>query len=198
MSIRQQLVELVHGCFYALGKKTVNGFSHLSNYRLNYCFFLGTKIAEHIIDYSVFANGLLFCLGPPDPHPDSGEILAAQGGNNRIHALVSSRASVLAQADFAQGQIEVIIYYQKVAQRDVMLMHEASHGFAAEIHKRPRLGQQQLFAPYLSKAYFSLALPVVKADRMKPGQVIQAVEANIVAIMGVGLTGISQTNYEFH
>jgi hypothetical protein len=33
---------------------------------------------------------------------------------------------------------------------------------------------------------------------MKPGKVIQAPEANIMAIMGISLTGISQTNYEFH
>ena len=72
-----------------------------------------------------------------------------------------------------------------------MLMHQTSHGFAAEIHKRPRLGQQQFLAPYFCKAYFSPALPSVKADRMKPGEVIQALEANIVAIMGISLARIA-------
>jgi hypothetical protein len=33
---------------------------------------------------------------------------------------------------------------------------------------------------------------------MKPGEVIQAQEANIVAIVGISLAGIAQTNYEFH
>ena len=79
-----------------------------------------------------------------------------------------------------------------------MLTHQASHGVAAEIHKCPGLGQQQLLAPYFASAYSSPALPVVKADRMQPGEVIQAQEANIMAITGINLAGIAQTNYEFH
>jgi hypothetical protein len=197
-SFIKQLVELAHCCFYSLGKKAIDGFGYFGNYRLNYCFFLGGEIAEHVIDYSILAHKLLIRLRPPDTHPDPGEVLAAQGGNNRIHALVSRRAPALAEADFAQWQIEVIIYYQEVAQRDVMLTHQASHGVAAEIHKCPRLGQQQLPASHFSNAYPSPALPVVKTDRMKPGEVIQATEASIVAVMGVGLAGIAQTNYEFH
>ena len=197
-SCRQQLVELVHGCLYPLGEKAVDGFGYSGNDRLNYRFFLESEIAEHITDHSILAHGLLFSLGPPNPHPDSGEVLATKGGNNRVHALVSSRASALPQADFAQRQIEVIVYHQEVAQRNVMLSHQASHGFAAEIHKCPGLGQQQLLAPYFADACFSPALPVVKGNRMKPGEVIQALEANIVAIMGISLAGVAQANYEFH
>jgi hypothetical protein len=77
-------------------------------------------------------------------------------------------------------------------------MHQASHGFAAEIHKRPGLSQQQFLAPYFANAYSSLALPSVKADRVKPGEVIKTLEANIMAIMGISLARIPQTNYEFH
>jgi len=77
-------------------------------------------------------------------------------------------------------------------------MHEASHGAAAEIYKCPGLGQQQFLTPYFANAYSSPALPAVKANGMKPGKVIQAPEASIVAIMGISLTGIPQTNYEFH
>jgi len=79
-----------------------------------------------------------------------------------------------------------------------MLTHQASHGVAAEIHKRPGLSQQQFLAPYFGNTYSSPALPVVKANRMKPGEVIQALEAHIVAIMGISLAGVPQTNYEFH
>jgi hypothetical protein len=103
---------------------------------------------------------------------------------------VSSRASGLAQADLAQGQIEVIVYYKEVAQRNVVSMYQASHGFAAEIHKCPRPGQHQLLTAYFANPYSSLALPVVKVDGMKPGEVIQALEANIMAIAGISLTGI--------
>ncbi len=39
---------------------------------------------------------------------------------------------------------------------------------------------------------------MVKADRIKPGEVVEAMEANIVAIRGVSPTGVPQTNYEFH
>ena len=197
-SFVKRLVKLAHCRFYSLSKKAVNGFGHRGNYRLNCCFFLRGEIAEHITDYSVLADGLLFSLGPPNPHPDSREVLATEGGNSGIHSLVSSRASVLPQANFAQRQIEVIIDYQEVAQRNVMLTHQASHGVAAEIHKCPGLCQQQLFTSYFANAYPSPALPVVKANRMKPGEVIQAPEASIVAIMGISLTGIPQTNYEFH
>jgi hypothetical protein len=51
-------------------------------------------------------------------------------------------------------------------------MHQASYRFATEIHKCPWLGQQQFLASYLANANFSPALPVVKADRVKPGEVI--------------------------
>ena len=77
-------------------------------------------------------------------------------------------------------------------------MYQASHGFAAEIHERPRLGQQQFLVSYFASAYFSPALPLVKADRMTPGEVIQASKANVMATMCISPAGISQTNYEFH
>jgi len=70
-------------------------------------------------------------------------------------------------------------------------MHQASHGVATEIHKCPGLGQQQFLALCFSEAYSSPALFVVKANRMKPGKVIQAPEASIMAIMGISLTGIA-------
>ena len=72
-----------------------------------------------------------------------------------------------------------------------MLTHQASHGFATEVHECPWLGQQQLLAFYFSNAYSGPALSVVKADRMKPGKVIQAPEAGVMAIMGISLTGIA-------
>jgi hypothetical protein len=104
----------------------------------------------------------------------------------------------VAQANFAEWQVHVIIYYQKVAQRNVMLVHQASYGFAAEIHKCVGLSQHQLLTAYFANAHPSLALPSVKADRMKPGKVVQAPEAYIVPIMDISLARISQTNYEFH
>jgi hypothetical protein len=39
---------------------------------------------------------------------------------------------------------------------------------------------------------------MVKGDGMKPGEVIQAQEADIVTITGIRLAGITQTNYDFH
>jgi len=77
-------------------------------------------------------------------------------------------------------------------------MHQASYGVATEIHKCPWPGQQQFLTLYFSEAYSSPALPVVKTNRMEPGEVIQAPEASIVAIMGIRLARVTQTNYEFH
>jgi len=70
-------------------------------------------------------------------------------------------------------------------------MHQASHGVATEIHEHPWLGQQQFLTPYFAEAYFSPALPVVEANRMKPGEVIQAPEANIMAIMSINSAWIA-------
>jgi hypothetical protein len=72
-----------------------------------------------------------------------------------------------------------------------MLMHQASHRFATEIHKRPGLSQQQVLALYFADTYSSPALPVVKWNRVKPGKVIQAPEANVMAIMDISLAGIT-------
>jgi hypothetical protein len=194
----KRLVELAHCRIYTLAKKTIDGFRYINNCELGYRFFLWKEIAKHVIDYSVFINGRFFPLGTPNSHPDSGEVLAFQSGNNGIHPFVSSRASAPSQANFAQGQVEVIMYYQEVAQGNVMLVHQASYGFATEIYKCPWLGQQQLLTSYLADAYFSPALPVVKADRMKPGEVIQTPKANIMAIVGINPARIAQTNDEFH
>jgi hypothetical protein len=80
----------------------------------------------------------------------------------------------------------------------VVLVHQAGQGFAAQIHKCARPGQQQLLAPYFADAYSGLALSSVKGDRMKPGEVIQALEANIVAIAGISFAGIPQPDNELH
>ena len=77
-------------------------------------------------------------------------------------------------------------------------MHQASHGVATEIHECSWSSQQQLLTSYIAEAYSGPALPLVEVDRMKPGEVIQALEADIVAITGVILAGIPQTKYEFH
>jgi hypothetical protein len=77
------------------------------------------------------------------------------------------------------------MYYQEIAQGNFMLVHQASYGFTTEIYKCPWLGQQQPLASYIANAYFSPALPVVKANRMKPGEVIHAPEASIMAITGI-------------
>jgi len=79
-----------------------------------------------------------------------------------------------------------------------VLVHQAGQRFAAQIHKCAWPGQQQLLAPYFADAYSGLALPVVKADRMKLGEVIQALEADIVAVTGISFAGIPQTNDESH
>jgi hypothetical protein len=80
----------------------------------------------------------------------------------------------------------------------VVLVHQAGQRFAAQIHKCAWPGQQQLLAPYFADAYSGLALPSVKVNRMKPGEVIQALEANIVAVTGITFAGIPQTNYDLH
>jgi hypothetical protein len=79
-----------------------------------------------------------------------------------------------------------------------MLVHQASYGLATEIHERAGLGQQQLLTSYMASTYFGVALPVVKANRMMPGEVIQGLETNIVAITGISLAGIPQPDNELH
>ncbi len=70
-------------------------------------------------------------------------------------------------------------------------MHQTNYGSTAEIHKRPRLGQQQLLTSYFSDAYSGPALSVVKSNRMESGKVIQAPEANIMAIVRINSAGIA-------
>ena len=70
-------------------------------------------------------------------------------------------------------------------------MHQTNYGSTTEIHKRPRLGQQQLLTSYSSDAYAGPALLVVKSNRMEPGKVIQAPEANIMAIVCVNSAGVA-------
>jgi hypothetical protein len=43
-----------------------------------------------------------------------------------------------------------------------------------------------------------VALSVPEVDRMKPGEVIQTQEANVMAVVGISFAGIAQPNYELH
>jgi hypothetical protein len=77
-------------------------------------------------------------------------------------------------------------------------VHKASHGFAAEIHERARLGEQQLLTRYLADAYSGLALPSPKPNGMNFGEVMQATESNIVPIMSISLTRVPQPDNDLH
>ena len=71
-----------------------------------------------------------------------------------------------------------------------MLIDQAGYRLAAQVHERTWPGQQQLLTARLADANLGMAMSVPEADRMKLGEVIQAMEANVVAIAGIALTGV--------
>jgi hypothetical protein len=79
-----------------------------------------------------------------------------------------------------------------------VFMYQAGHRLAAQVDKRARPGEHDLLAFYFSKTYSGPALSAVKPDRMESGEMIEALEANIVAITGVRLARIPEADYEFH
>jgi hypothetical protein len=111
---------------------------------------------------------------------------------------VSSRTTPRTNPNFAQGQVKVIINYQKIAQRNVTFLHQATYHPTTNVDECLWLGQQQFTASYFTNTYPGPALPPIKADRMMPGEIIQAAKANIMPIMSISLARIAQANNEFH
>ena len=68
---------------------------------------------------------------------------------------------------------------------------ESGHCKEDQSQNRCHGDQVEILLPaHFTDAHSGVALSVPEADRMKPGEVVQALEANIVAVVGVRLTGI--------
>ena len=75
------LIELVHGCGYALCYNALDSLGDFGDGWLEYFLFLRGEVAEHVVDYNVLVGnpGSILSGRAADAYFDSAEILASQG-----------------------------------------------------------------------------------------------------------------------
>jgi len=110
------LVKFVHGDLKSLGDEAGH---RLADFRYNSgdnASFFGGEIAEHIVDDLSFliGGGTFGYIRSPDAYPDAVEVPAAKSGDYGIKSFVPAGTAAWADANFAQGQVKVIVNNNKV------------------------------------------------------------------------------------
>jgi hypothetical protein len=87
---------------------------------------------------------------------------------------VAACGASFTDADFSQGQVQVVMDYYQVVQTDLELLHKEDDCLAAGIHVSLWFGQQDLFSGYRTGAGTGLALLFIQCDMMLPGDMVDA------------------------
>jgi len=113
------LIIPVHNGQETFGKEAEEGFTHYGYDPGDGLLFIRGEIAEHIVNNIGLA---VFDIGysrSSDAYPEAGEVPAFQAGDDGINPSVPTRAATLADADFAQRKVKVIVDDQKVVGADI-------------------------------------------------------------------------------
>src|SRR5690606_3773011 len=107
------------------------------------------------------------------------------------HAVVSTSAALLADADLSDVNRRVVIGYAKRCFR--IFPQPGPHGFTAEIHEGCRLDQGHVLLPDGAE-FGDAAMPALPGGSVVGlGEQVQQPPADIVARPGVARTGVAET-----
>jgi hypothetical protein len=151
----------------------------------------GPEAAEHMID------GLSrFWL----PHPDAQAriLFRAQMELDVPQAIVSPVATAGTQPQFAQRQMNVVTNDEQVLEGELVKIQESTHRTAAQVHVCLGLDEQEgVITPFAFRdeglKFFSKG-----ANLEMAGQVVDDLEADVVARADVTIAGVAQTDDDFH
>lgn len=91
----------------SFSEDATDGIGDCGNRFLDEALFYGGEIAQNI-------SHLIAIIGATDAEANSGKLLALQGGDDGLNTLMSRRATALADAEFAQWQVQVIADHNEV------------------------------------------------------------------------------------
>jgi len=103
-------------------------------------------------------------------------------------------AAASAEADSTRRQVKVVMDNNEGIGADFKLIYQPTYRLAAEVHMSLGPGDYYLAAGDLTGAGAGLALFFIQAYALRPGEVPQAHEADVMAVMGVSPPRVTQTN----
>jgi hypothetical protein len=106
-----------------------------------------------------------------------------------------SGAALFPYANFAQGQVKVIVNYDQIGQRQGQLLHQKAHRLAAEVHEGLGLGQHYFHPRYSASGNTAAGLSLVELQAMLAGEVADTAKAYIMAMLPVVPSWVTQPYY---
>jgi len=150
--------------------------------------FLGTvEIAQHIVDGIALGR-------TADANAQAGKAGRAQFGYDRIDAFVPAAASTRSQTYPPESEIEVVMNDQDPLHGYSVSLGDPCDGSSAVIHKCERLGHEDAPDPDSAFPEQGFEAPPPEAYPMSIGEVVNALESDVVAVSGVLLSGIAEAH----
>ena len=103
---------------------------------LDRCLFVGRKLAQHVVGRAAWAR-------LTDADPQSRDVVRADLGDHRAHAVVRARTATLSKPQRPERQVHLVIHDQHMFVWDAQPFVQAPNSLAAAIHERLRLRQHQ-------------------------------------------------------
>jgi hypothetical protein len=109
-----------------------------------------------------------------------------------------TRATTLAEAELTQGEVKVIMNNQKVVKVDIKFLYQSTNCLPAQVHIGLGSGYYHPAAGYFTSANSGFPLFFIKSYALRPGKMVEAHKADIMAIISVTPPRITQAYNYFH
>ena len=185
-------IELVHRPIRALRHETLDGFDGHIDLFIDDGLFRGFPLAEHEVDLATFR------IVVAQAEAQAAEYVGAQLLDDVGEAVVAAVGTLLAHAQRAERQGDVVVHHEEVLNRNLLLLEPVFHSFSAEVHVSCRLDDEQ------GLAFVSQLRGLCEAARSERafevfGQTVGNLEADVVARFVVFSADVSETSDEiFH
>ncbi len=91
----------------------------------------------------------------------------------------------MADANFAQGKVKVIVDEEEIIEVDIELFYQPANRLPAQVHIGLGSGYHHLTTGYLTHTNSGLPLLFIKSDALRPGKMVQADKAHIMAVISI-------------
>src|SRR3990170_2207043 len=96
-----------------------------------------------------------------------------------------SPATATVKADFAQGEVKVIVNNEEVIKTDIIFPYQPANRLSTLVHIGLGSGNYHLTAGYLTGANSGFLLLLIKLYAVHPGKIVQAHKAQVVAVISI-------------
>src|ERR1700736_6358593 len=151
---------------------------------------LGCERVEHVFHQVAFTGR----TSNTDAHAH--ELIGAPCVDQRLHALVPSRAALAPDLDLAHRKVGLIVHDDDIARRDPVLVGEVHRGATAQIHIRLRACGDDVEALDSSLAHSGRPFTTLAREAAAAFQLVQTHPTHIVPGARVLASTIAETDYQ--